>query len=263
MASLTTTEFNDAVGALAEHYGVERLRDKLADVGAFKSRKGLTSATAIADRLHRLSGGLRMPVIATYAFSHVWGQMLNDKLGGEENAKTIEELAEKVNACLDEKEHVVAGKEADLDAALSTYREGLKSFSGSLALLRAAGRLATSLHWADPAASAADGAGDPLATKWLEAAYAREQAAVSVLQVDEVRLVRRRVHHRIAERTPVPRLLTCRTAPQKQDSALESCSRTSRLRGTPEPRALPCLFSKPLRRHAEPPFEGAVKGRGL
>jgi hypothetical protein len=59
MASLTTTEFNDAVGALAEHYGVERLRDKLADVGAFKSRKGLTSADAIADRLHRLSGGLR------------------------------------------------------------------------------------------------------------------------------------------------------------------------------------------------------------
>ena len=40
MASLTTTEFNDAVGALADHYGIERLRDKLADVGAFKSRKG-------------------------------------------------------------------------------------------------------------------------------------------------------------------------------------------------------------------------------
>jgi hypothetical protein len=70
-------------------------------------------------------------VIATYAFSHVWGQMLNDKLGGEENAKTIEELAEKVNACLDEKERVVAGKEADLDAALSTYREEIAKSLGA------------------------------------------------------------------------------------------------------------------------------------
>jgi hypothetical protein len=117
MARLTTPEFNDAVTALAEHYGVERLRDKLATIGAFQSRKGLTSASAIADRLHRLSGGLRLPVAATYAFSHVWGQMLSDKLGGEENEKTIEGLAEKVNACLDEKENIVPGG-IDLDAAL-------------------------------------------------------------------------------------------------------------------------------------------------
>lgn len=131
MASLTTPEFNDAVAALAEHFGVERLRDKLATVGAFKSRKGLTSATAIAERLHRLSGGLRMPVLATYAFSHVWGQMLSDKLGGQDNEKTIEELAEKVNACLDEKEQVVEGKESDLDTALSTYREAIAKSLGA------------------------------------------------------------------------------------------------------------------------------------
>ncbi len=131
MASLTTAEFTDAVGALAEHFGVERLRDKLATIGAFQSRKGLTSAAAIADRLHRLSGGLRLPVIATYAFSHVWGQMLSDKLGGEENEKAIEGLADKVNACLDEKEHVVPGKESDLDAALSEYRETIAKTLGN------------------------------------------------------------------------------------------------------------------------------------
>jgi hypothetical protein len=131
MASLTTVEFTDAVGALAEHYGVERLRDKLAAVGAFQSRKGLTSAAAIADRLHRLSGGLRLPVIATYAFSHVWGQMLSEKLGGEESEKAIEGLADKVNACLDAKEHVVPGKESELDAALSAYREAIAKPLGS------------------------------------------------------------------------------------------------------------------------------------
>ncbi len=131
MASLTTPEFNDAVAALAEHFGVERLRDRLASVGAFQSRKGLTSASAIADRLHRLSGGLRLPVVATYAFSHVWGQMLSEKLGGEENEKTIEGLAEKVNACLDEKERVVEGKESELDAALTTYRETVAKTLGA------------------------------------------------------------------------------------------------------------------------------------
>ena len=134
MASLTNTEFTDAVAALADHYGVERLRDKLATIGAFQSRKGLTSATAIADRLHRLSGGLRMPVPATYAFSHLWGQMLSEKLGGEDGEKTLEALAEKVNACLDEHEHVVPGKEGELDEALAAYREATaKSFGPKVA----------------------------------------------------------------------------------------------------------------------------------
>lgn len=130
MASLTTPEFTDAVTTLADHFGVERLRDKLAAIGAFRSRKGLTSAGAIADRLHQLSGGLRLPVVATYAFSHLWGQMLSEKLGGEDNEKALEALAEKVNACLDEKEHVVAGKEAELDAALGTYREAVAKAVG-------------------------------------------------------------------------------------------------------------------------------------
>jgi len=130
MASLTTPEFNGAVAALAEHFGVERLRDKLAAVGAFQSRKGLTSSDAIAERLHRLSGGLRLPVAATYAFSHVWGEMLA-KLGGEGLEKEIEGLAEQVNACLDEHEHVAPGKESELDTALTAYRAAVAKAMGA------------------------------------------------------------------------------------------------------------------------------------
>jgi hypothetical protein len=134
MASLTTVEFTEAVSALAEHFGVERLRDKLAAVGAFQSRKGLMSAAAIAERLHRLTGGLRLPVRATYAFSHLWGQMLSEKLGGEDGEKTLEGLAERVNACLDEHEHVVPGKEGELDEALAAYRDATaKSFGPKVA----------------------------------------------------------------------------------------------------------------------------------
>ena len=60
--------------------------------------------------------------------------------------------------------------------ALSTYREGLQAFPRSLALMKAAGRLATSLHWADPAAGAGDHpeTEEPLATTWLQTAYASD-----------------------------------------------------------------------------------------
>jgi hypothetical protein len=131
MANLTIAEFTGAVDALADHYGVERLRDKLATIGAFQSRKGLTSSSAIAERLHRISGGLRLPVTATYAFSHVWSQMLSEKLGGPEIEKSLEELAEKVNACLDEKEQVVAGRESELDEALAAYRGAVGKATGA------------------------------------------------------------------------------------------------------------------------------------
>jgi hypothetical protein len=130
MASLTEAEFTDAVGALAEHYGVERLRDKLASIGAFQSRKGLTSAGALAERLYRLSGGLRLPVAATYAFSHLWGEMLSTKIGGGDGEKALEALAEKVNACLDDKEEIADGKEGDLDQALGAYREAVAKATG-------------------------------------------------------------------------------------------------------------------------------------
>ena len=40
------------------------------------------------------------------------------------------ELAEKVNACLDDKERVVPGKESELDAALSVYRETIAKSLG-------------------------------------------------------------------------------------------------------------------------------------
>lgn len=124
MAQLTPAEFADAVAVLAEHHGIERLRDKLARLGAFTSRRGLNTAAAIADRLHLLSGGLRRQVPATYAFSHLWTEMVGQRLG-EEGEKKLETLADDVNACLDGQEQVAAGREADLDRALGAYREAL------------------------------------------------------------------------------------------------------------------------------------------
>jgi len=100
MANLTLAEFTEAVTALAEHHGVEQLRERLVRMNAFTSRRGLNSPAALAERLHLLTGGLRRQVPATYAFSSLWTDMIGSRLG-EEGEKQLEELAERVNACLD------------------------------------------------------------------------------------------------------------------------------------------------------------------
>src|SRR3990172_5694371 len=92
MAQLTAAEFGEAVAILAAHHGVERLREHLARMNAFTSRRGLSSASVIAERLHLLTGGLRRPVPATYAFSSLWNEMVGARLG-EEGEKRLEALA--------------------------------------------------------------------------------------------------------------------------------------------------------------------------
>ena len=60
-----------------------------------------TRAGAIADRLHRLTGGLRRQVLAHVRLLVAVGRDGADKLG-EDGEKKLEELADKVNACLDD-----------------------------------------------------------------------------------------------------------------------------------------------------------------
>ena len=129
MAQLTAAEFGDAVSALAAHFGIERLRDRLARLNAFTSRRGLATASAIADRLHLLTGGLRRQAPATYAFSALWHEMVMSRLG-EDGEKRLETLADQVNACLTPDEAVVPGKEEALDQALAAYAEALSGATG-------------------------------------------------------------------------------------------------------------------------------------
>ena len=130
MAVLTPPEFTAAVTVLAEQLGVPRLRDRLAAVGAFTSRRGLNTPDAIAERLYRLSGGLRLQVVATYAFTSLWSEVVTGEMG-EEREKELEALAEKVNACLGEGDRIIAGRESELDQALAAYREALSAAIGA------------------------------------------------------------------------------------------------------------------------------------
>src|SRR5207237_618315 len=116
MALLTAAEFTEAVSALAAHYGVERLRERLARLNAFTSRRGLNTAAVLAERLHLLTGGLRRQVPATYAFSQLWNEMVGARLG-EEGEKRLEGLADQVNACLGERDAIVPGTEEGIARA--------------------------------------------------------------------------------------------------------------------------------------------------
>ena len=95
MAFLTAEEFGAAIGVLAEHHGVERLRERLARLNAFTSRRGLNSAPAIADRLFALSGGLRRQVGATFAFTSLWQELVGARLGetGEKRLETLGQIS--------------------------------------------------------------------------------------------------------------------------------------------------------------------------
>src|SRR3989442_8403441 len=65
MALLTPAEFTEAVSALAAHYGVERLRERLARLNAFTSRPGLNTAAGLAERLAIPTRGRPRPAAAS------------------------------------------------------------------------------------------------------------------------------------------------------------------------------------------------------
>jgi hypothetical protein len=129
MAQITQAEFNQAIAALAEHHGVERLRDHLARMNAFTSRRGLNSAPAIAERLYLLTGGLRRQVPGTYAFSSLWADMVAKRIG-EDGEKKLGGIADEVNACLAPDDSIVDGKEEALDQAVARYRQVLEELTG-------------------------------------------------------------------------------------------------------------------------------------
>ena len=160
MAHLTPAEFTQTVEALAAHFGVEQLRERLAKMNAFTSRRGLNTPAAIAERLHLLSGGLRRQVPATYAFSTVWNELVHAAM--DETLETrLEGLVEEINACLAEDESVVSGKEETLDRALAAYRDALAGATGADVarldmLLKAVPAVADRLRQGLPPAAAAE-----------------------------------------------------------------------------------------------------------
>jgi hypothetical protein len=129
MANLTQQEFAQAVELLVEDLGLQRLRDRLVRLNALVTRRKLSSAQQLADQLYLLTGGLRRQIPATLAFQGIWTESVNEKLG-EDGEKALEEDADKINACLGEKDKILPEKESELDAALLQYSKRLADSVG-------------------------------------------------------------------------------------------------------------------------------------
>jgi hypothetical protein len=125
MANPTGQEMREAVSIIAERMGYGKLYDRLVQLNAFVSRRRPPNPEVLADRLYNLSGGLRRQVAATIAFHTVWAECIGEKIG-EEHEKTLEGIADRINATLTADEHAIQpDKTAELAAALDDYEKVL------------------------------------------------------------------------------------------------------------------------------------------
>ncbi len=130
MANPNGQELRGAIGILAERLGYAKLHDRFVRLNAFVSRRKPPSPDVLADRIYSLSGGLRRQVPATIAFHTVWSETFASAIG-EETEKTLEAIADRINATLTEGERgVQEGREAELDAAIGEYEHVLAAAIG-------------------------------------------------------------------------------------------------------------------------------------
>lgn len=130
MAHPTGQELREAMTVVAERMGFGKLYDRLLRLNAFVSRRRPPTPEVLADRLYNLTGGLRRQVPATIAFHQVWAESVSQAIG-EENEKTLEAIADRINATLTTDEHAIQpDKQAELEAALGEYEQVLVGVIG-------------------------------------------------------------------------------------------------------------------------------------
>ena len=128
MAQLTAKEFDDLITLLAEHLSLDRFHERLLKANALVSRKRPPTAQALAAQLYQLSAGLRRAHAARYAVEVLWQEMLSARVT-EDHSKTLETLAERVNACLTERLEVIPEKSTELVAALGAYYQAVAALT--------------------------------------------------------------------------------------------------------------------------------------
>jgi hypothetical protein len=120
----------EAVTVVAERMGYGKLYERLVQLNAFVSRKRPATPALLADRLYNLSGGLRRQVPATIAFHTVWAETIGRGIG-EEHDKTLEAIADRINATLTPDEQgIQPDKTAELETALDEYEQVLVGVIG-------------------------------------------------------------------------------------------------------------------------------------
>jgi hypothetical protein len=122
MASLTMDEFEQCLIILGDGGSSGRLRDRLARLGAFHSRRGLNSYRAVSDRIYTLSGGLRRDVPAGRAFQALWAEHIGKRLD-EASGRRLDELADAINQLLEPDGAAKEGARDQLDGKVAEYED--------------------------------------------------------------------------------------------------------------------------------------------
>ena len=165
MANQTGQEMREAVTIVAARMGYGKLYERLVHMNAFVSRKRPPTPAILADRLYNLSGGLRRQVAATIAFHTVWAESIGRAIG-EEHEKTLEGIADRINATLTPDEHAIQPDKTDeLKTALGEYEQILVGLVGSQAarldmILKAVNPVADVLRATPRATATAASAGE-------------------------------------------------------------------------------------------------------
>jgi hypothetical protein len=132
VARLSATEFQTLIEELVQVEGMGKLQEKLLRTRALVSRRSFGNVQSLARQLYQLTLGLERDGLASQVVVALWEERLRDKLG-EEARTRLEEIAEKINACLSGGKDVDPARESELRSALAEYRTALAEQVGDAA----------------------------------------------------------------------------------------------------------------------------------
>jgi hypothetical protein len=117
------------IGELVEMEGLGKLQEKLRRSRAIVSRRRSGDVEALSRQLYQLTLGLDRDGLVSQVLVALWEERLRQGL--DENAsKRLEEIGEKINACLAEGRDIDPAKENELRDALAEYRSALAGHVG-------------------------------------------------------------------------------------------------------------------------------------
>jgi hypothetical protein len=132
VARLSRSEFRELIDELVKVDGVGKLQEKLLRSRALVSRRRLGSVDQLSRQLYQLTLGLDRDGIVSQVVVALWEERLRQGLD-EQASKRLEEIGEKVNACLAGGRELDPAKEGDLRSALAEYRDALAEHVGDVA----------------------------------------------------------------------------------------------------------------------------------
>ncbi len=132
MARLSPSEFRELIDELSKVEGLGKFQEKLRRSRAIVSRRSSGNVDALSRQLYQLTLGLERDGLVSQVVVALWEEKLRQGLD-EEASKRLEEIGEKVNACLSGGLDIDPLKESELRGALAEYRGALADHVGDVA----------------------------------------------------------------------------------------------------------------------------------